>query len=85
MGVEETARRDVRELAVFRWRLYKDSGARTLIPMLPSPLVRFGTSTLTYAGWQGRIHNRQCAKSAFVRDRFGGRVPMTSQPKAPDC
>ncbi len=32
-----------------------------------SPLVRFGTSTWTYEGWQGQIYVRQYAKSKFAR------------------
>ena len=30
-----------------------------------SPLIRFGTSTWTYEGWQGQVYKRQYAKSAF--------------------
>ena len=29
-----------------------------------SPLIRFGTSTWAYEGWQGQVYKRQYAKSA---------------------
>lgn len=35
--------------------------------MPSSPLVRFGTSTWAYKGWQGQVYHRQYAKSAFAR------------------
>lgn len=33
-----------------------------------SHLIRFGTSTWTYEGWQGQVYKRQYAKSAFTRE-----------------
>ena len=36
-----------------------------------SPLVRFGTSTWTYEGWQGQVYTRQYAKTAFTRECLG--------------
>jgi uncharacterized protein YecE (DUF72 family) len=36
-----------------------------------SPLVRFGTSTWTYEGWQGQVYKRPYAKSTFARDCLG--------------
>ena len=36
-----------------------------------SPLIRFGTSTWTYEGWQGQVYKRQYAKSAFARECLG--------------
>jgi uncharacterized protein YecE (DUF72 family) len=36
-----------------------------------SPLVRFGTSTWTYEGWQGQVYKKQYAKSAFTRECLG--------------
>jgi uncharacterized protein YecE (DUF72 family) len=36
-----------------------------------SSLVRFGTSTWTYEGWQGQVYHRQYAKSAFTRECLG--------------
>jgi uncharacterized protein YecE (DUF72 family) len=36
-----------------------------------SPLIRFGTSTWTYEGWQGQIYQRQYAKSTFARECLG--------------
>jgi len=35
--------------------------------MPSSPLVRFGTSTWAYKGWQGQVYKRQYAKSTFTR------------------
>jgi uncharacterized protein YecE (DUF72 family) len=43
----------------------------TLVAMLISPLIRFGTSTWTYEGWQGQVYKRQYAKSAFSRGCLG--------------
>jgi uncharacterized protein YecE (DUF72 family) len=51
--------------------LYKDFGARTLISMAHSPLVRLGTSTWTYEGWQGQVYHRHYAKSTFARECLG--------------
>jgi uncharacterized protein YecE (DUF72 family) len=36
-----------------------------------SPLIRFGTSTWTYEGWQGQIYTRLYAKSTFARECLG--------------
>ena len=36
-----------------------------------SPLVRFGTSTWTYEGWQGQIYQKKYAKTSFVRECLG--------------
>jgi uncharacterized protein YecE (DUF72 family) len=36
-----------------------------------SPLIRFGTSTWTYDGWQGQVYKKQYAKSAFTRECLG--------------
>ena len=58
-------------MAVCRWRLSKDSGPRTLIPMPTSPLIRFGTSTWAYEGWQGQVYHRHYTKSTFARECLG--------------
>ena len=39
--------------------------------MAHSPLVRFGTSTWTYEGWQGQIYKKPYPKSAFARECLG--------------
>jgi uncharacterized protein YecE (DUF72 family) len=39
--------------------------------MALSPLVRFGTSTWTYEGWQGQVYQRTYAKTAFARECLG--------------
>src|SRR5438445_7116776 len=36
-----------------------------------SPLIRFGTSTWTYEGWQGQVYKKQYAKSSFARECLG--------------
>jgi uncharacterized protein YecE (DUF72 family) len=36
-----------------------------------SPLIRFGTSTWAYEGWQGQVYKRNYAKSTFVRECLG--------------
>jgi uncharacterized protein YecE (DUF72 family) len=36
-----------------------------------SPLIRFGTSTWTYDGWQGQVCKKQYAKSTFTRECLG--------------
>ena len=36
-----------------------------------SPLIRFGTSTWTYEGWQGQIYTRKYTKTAFTRECLG--------------
>ena len=49
-------------------------GEMTLFPTDPptgtsiSDLVRFGTSTWTYEGWQGQVYKRQYGKTTFARD-----------------
>src|SRR5713101_2917295 len=41
------------------------------MPLSLSPLIRFGTSTWTYEGWQGQVYTRQYAKSTFAREFLG--------------
>ncbi|MBU6482721.1 MAG: DUF72 domain-containing protein [Nitrospirae bacterium] len=36
-----------------------------------SPLIRIGTSTWTYEGWQGQVYKRQYAKSRFASECLG--------------
>lgn len=36
-----------------------------------SPLIRFGTSTWTYEGWQGQIYLKQYAKTRFAKECLG--------------
>jgi uncharacterized protein YecE (DUF72 family) len=36
-----------------------------------SPLIRFGTSTWAYEGWEGQVYKRQYAKSTFIRECLG--------------
>ena len=36
-----------------------------------SPLIRFGTSTWTYEGWQGQVYTKTYAKRAFARECLG--------------
>ncbi len=36
-----------------------------------SPLIRFGTSTWTYEGWQGQIYTRKYTKTGFTRECLG--------------
>lgn len=36
-----------------------------------SSLIRFGTSTWTYEGWQGQIYQRKYAKTTFARECLG--------------
>ncbi|NOU11218.1 MAG: DUF72 domain-containing protein [Nitrospira sp.] len=36
-----------------------------------TPLIRFGTSTWTYEGWQGQIYQRPYAKTTFARECLG--------------
>jgi hypothetical protein len=36
-----------------------------------SPLIRFGTSTWTYEGWQGQVYHKQYAKTTFARECLG--------------
>ena len=39
--------------------------------MVLSPLIRFGTSTWTYEGWQGQIYQRKYLKTKFARECLG--------------
>lgn len=39
--------------------------------MALSPLIRFGTSTWTYEGWQGQVYQRKYAKTTFARECLG--------------
>ena len=39
--------------------------------MALSPLIRFGTSTWTYEGWQGQVYKREYVKSTFTRECLG--------------
>ncbi|MGH7181547.1 MAG: DUF72 domain-containing protein [Nitrospiraceae bacterium] len=39
--------------------------------MPPSSLVRLGTSTWTYEGWQGQVYRRPYAKSRFAQECLG--------------
>jgi len=39
--------------------------------MPPSSLVRLGTSTWTYDGWQGQVYRRPYAKSRFAQECLG--------------
>ena len=41
------------------------------MPLSLSPLIRFGTSTWTYEGWQGQVYTRHYAKSTFSRECLG--------------
>jgi len=41
------------------------------MPLSLSPLIRFGTSTWTYEGWQGQVYKREYAKSTFTRECLG--------------
>ena len=40
-------------------------------PLSLSPLIRFGTSTWTYEGWQGQVYMRQYAKTTFAQECLG--------------
>jgi len=51
--------------------LRKTHEIRTLRDMPLSPLIRFGTSTWTYEGWQGQIYTRKYTKTAFARECLG--------------
>jgi uncharacterized protein YecE (DUF72 family) len=51
--------------------LRKTDEIRTLRDMPLSPLIRFGTSTWTYEGWQGQIYTRKYTKTAFTRECLG--------------
>lgn len=50
--------------------------------MTLSSLVRFGTSTWTYEGWQGQIYLRTYAKTVFARECLGeyGQYRYKGQP-----
>lgn len=43
------------------------TGALTMV----HPLVRFGTSTWTYEGWQGQVYLKTYAKTRFARECLG--------------
>ena len=47
-----------------------------------SPLVRFGTSTWTYEGWQGQVYRREYTKTGFTRECLGEfcQYPYKGQP-----
>src|SRR5262249_54138284 len=47
----------------FETDLAVQSSAMTL-----SPLVKFGTSTWTYEGWQGQVYHKPYAKTAVARE-----------------
>ena len=49
----------------------KTDEIRTLRDMPLSPLIRFGTSTWTYEGWQGQIYTRKYTKTSFTRECLG--------------
>jgi len=51
--------------------LRKTHEIRTLRDMPLSPLIRFGTSTWTYEGWQGQIYTRKYTKTSFTRECLG--------------
>ena len=36
-----------------------------------SPLIRLGTSTWTYEGWQGQVYKRRYAKTKFAQECIG--------------
>jgi uncharacterized protein YecE (DUF72 family) len=52
-----------------------DSAEELSSPALPatpiSDLIRFGTSTWTYEGWQGQVYRRKYAPTAFTRECLG--------------
>jgi hypothetical protein len=39
--------------------------------MALSPLIRFGTFTWTYEGWQGQVYKREYKKTTFARECLG--------------
>ena len=39
--------------------------------MALSPLIRFGTSTWTYEGWQGQVYKKEYNKTTFARECLG--------------
>ncbi len=44
----------------------------TIVPLMPrSPLIRFGTSTWAYEGWQGQVYRQQYVKTTFARECLG--------------
>jgi len=49
----------------------EDIGEPYTCSMSASSLVRFGTSTWTYEGWQGQVYRRQYAKSRFAQECLG--------------
>jgi hypothetical protein len=38
------------------------------LPVALSSLIRFGTSTWTYEGWQGQVYKREYKKTLFARE-----------------
>jgi uncharacterized protein YecE (DUF72 family) len=53
------------------------------MPLSLSRLIRFGTSTWTYEGWQGQVYTRQYAKSTFARECLGEYCPYEYQGEPP--
>jgi uncharacterized protein YecE (DUF72 family) len=49
----------------------RKSKVYTLTRKMDSSLVRFGTSTWTYEGWQGQVYLKQYAKTTFARECLG--------------
>lgn len=45
-----------------------------------SSLIRFGTSTWTYEGWQGQVYTRQYAKSTFAQECLGEYCQYQGEP-----
>ena len=48
-----------------------ESNDYTFTPTMRSSLVRFGTSTWTYEGWQGQVYLKPYAKTTFARECLG--------------
>jgi len=56
------------------WNVYWssiDSSVQFSPPMSLSSLIRFGTSTWTYEGWQGKVYKREYKKTTFTRECLG--------------
>ncbi|MDK2741310.1 MAG: DUF72 domain-containing protein [Nitrospira sp. BO4] len=63
---------DMRVIAVrprIEYTVNNSTGRGTM--MDDSGLVRFGTSTWTYEGWQGQVYLKQYAKTTFARECLG--------------
>lgn len=43
------------------------------------PLIRFGTSTWTYEGWQGQVYKKAYANSTFAREGLVAIVTISSR------